>query len=618
MRGVDSEVWRNLKGSGDWGRFDFAGNKILEDMKKINNPIQIKVEEDKTYYWCSCGKSTNQPFCDGSHKNTKFTPVKLESTKKEELYFCGCKETNNPPFCDGSHLKINDGIKFNFNNNSPFKKSIETGKSYYWCSCGKSSNQPFCDGSHKKTKKTPFKLDCDKSSEVFFCGCKKSKNPPFCDGTHKSIKYKIEIQPDNKKIEISQDETILTASLRKEIPHLSACGGVGKCSTCRINIISGLENCSERTEYENKLAKRLDLPKTIRLACQTKVSGKVKYRRLLLDKRDLTLNSQLTAKKSGSVGTVRNLTIMFCDIKGFTPFSESLSAYDVIFILNRYFSIMREIILKNGGEINNYIGDAIMAIFGLKESRQQILRSVNTGLQMLEAMDEFKKYLKEAYDRIFDMRIGIHFGEVIVGSVGYGDDKKLTVIGDVVNIASRIESTNKDAGTRLLISENAFNEIKESVIVDNYLRLKLRGSSNLITLYEVNSIKNDILKDYSDTAHKLINGEKWSRTLPSIELKYGEKKKYQSNNEEIILIRKEGIYALNNICPHMNLPLDLGQLTEKETILCPFHNSEFSYKTGDVMMWVGSNPEVIKEKCEPLEIIPVTEMDSYIWVKKDL
>ena len=618
MRGVDSEVWRNLKGSGDWGRFDFAGNKILEDMKKINNPIQIKVEEDKTYYWCSCGKSTNQPFCDGSHKNTKFTPVKLESTKKEELYFCGCKETNNPPFCDGSHLRINDGIKFNFNNNSPFKKSIETGKSYYWCSCGKSSNQPFCDGSHKKTKKTPFKLDCDKSSEVFFCGCKKSKNPPFCDGTHKSIKYKIEIQPDNKKIEISQDETILTASLRREIPHLSACGGVGKCSTCRINIISGLENCSERTEYENKLAKRLDLPKTIRLACQTKVSGKVKYRRLLLDKRDLTLNSQLTAKKSGSVGTVRNLTIMFCDIKGFTPFSESLSAYDVIFILNRYFSIMREIILKNGGEINNYIGDAIMAIFGLKESRQQILRSVNTGLQMLEAMDEFIKYLKEAYDRIFDMRIGIHFGEVIVGSVGYGDDKKLTVIGDVVNIASRIESTNKDAGTRLLISENAFNEIKESVIVDNYLRLKLRGSSNLITLYEVNSIKNDILKDYSDTAHKLINGEKWSRTLPSIELKYGEKKKYQSNNEEIILIRKEGIYALNNICPHMNLPLDLGQLTEKETILCPFHNSEFSYKTGDVMMWVGSKPDVIKEKCEPLEIIPVTEMDSYIWVKKDL
>ena len=111
------------------------------------------------------------------------------------------------------------------------------------------------------------------------------------------MKYKLEVHPDNKKIEISTDETILTASIRKEIPHLSACGGVGKCSTCRIDILSGLENCSERTDHEIKLAERLDLPETIRLACQTKVCGKVKYRRLLLDKRDLVLNSQLSSKK---------------------------------------------------------------------------------------------------------------------------------------------------------------------------------------------------------------------------------------------------------------------------------------------------------------------------------
>ena len=587
-------------------------------MKKINNPLPITVKKNKVYFWCACGKSSNQPFCDGSHKNTKFSPVKLESSKLEEVFFCGCKNTKTPPFCDGSHLKLTSGMKFNIKKNSPYRKSVENGETYFWCACGKSSNQPFCDGSHKKTKKTPFKFDCKNSEEVFFCGCKKSKNPPFCDGTHKSLKHSLEIQPDNKKIEISSDETILTASIRKEIPHLSACGGVGKCSTCRINILSGLKNCSERTEHEIKLAKRLNLPDTIRLACQTKVCGKVKYRRLLLDKRDLSLNSQLSSKKTGSVGTVRNLTIMFCDIKGFTPFSESLSAYDVIFILNRYFSIMREIILKNGGEVNNYIGDAILAIFGLKESRQQILRTVNTGLQMLKAMDEFKKYLKDAYDRTFDMRIGIHNGEVIVGSVGYGDDKKLTVIGDVVNIASRIEATNKDAGTRLLISENAYSQVKDSIEIDNYLRLKLRGSSNLITLYEVSNLKNEVLEEYGDVEHKLINGKKWTRTLPGAELKEGEKKKFQFDSEEIILIRKDGIFAIKNICPHMNLPLDLGQLTEKNTILCPFHNSEFSYKTGDVEMWVGSAPDDIQEKCEPLEIIPSTEIESYIWVQKGI
>ena len=84
------------------------------------------------------------------------------------------------------------------------------------------------------------------------------------------------------------------------------------------------------------------------------------------------------------------------------------------------------------------------------------------------------------------------------------------------------------------------------------------------------------------------------------------------------MIRKDGIYAIKNICPHMNLPLDLGQLTEKNTILCPFHNSEFSYKTGDVKMWVGSDPDIIQEKCDPLEIIPATEIESYIWVQKDI
>ena len=82
-------------------------------MKKINSPISIKVKDKKVYYWCACGKSSQQPFCDGSHKNTNFNPIKFESLKNEEKHFCGCKETKNPPFCDGSHLKFNEGIKFN-------------------------------------------------------------------------------------------------------------------------------------------------------------------------------------------------------------------------------------------------------------------------------------------------------------------------------------------------------------------------------------------------------------------------------------------------------------------------------------------------------------------------
>ena len=433
----------------------------------------------------------------------------------------------------------------------------------------------------------------------------------------KDLEHELDVYPDKKKIKISEDETILTASLRKEIPHLNACGGMGRCSTCRVEVLSGLEFCSKKTKEEITLSKRLNLPETIRLACQTKVSGDLKYRRLLLDKRDLTFNNQQSSKETGSAGTIRNLTIMFCDIRGFTPFSESLTAYDVIFILNRYFSIMREIIVRNGGEINNYIGDAIMAIFGLKQSRQQILRSINTGLEMLKAMDEFKNYLKEAYGRSFDIRIGIQCGEVVVGSVGYEEDKKLTVIGDVVNIASRIESANKDAGTRLLISENAFDSVKDSIEVKDHLRLKLRGTRNLITLYEVSNIKKNVLEEFSEEKNRIINGKNWLRTLPSSELNIGEKKKFLSINTDLILIRENKIYAIKNNCPHMNLPLELGQLTKKGTIMCPYHNSEFSYKSGRVKSWVGSKPDVNIEKCIPLETIPTCEIDNYVWVQQD-
>ena len=233
---------------------------------------------------------------------------------------------------------------------------------------------------------------------VCFSGSKKSANAPFCDGTHSKLVNRMEIVQGNKVVEISQAKSFLTTALRNEIPHLSACGGIGKCTTCRVEILSGLEFCSERTEEESKLANKLSMPDSIRMACQIKINGDVKIKRLLLDKRDLTLNNELSKKKEGTVGTIRNLTILFCDIKGLTPFSESLSVYDVIFILNRYFSIMREVIISNGGEVNNYIGDAILAIFGLKESRQQTIRAIKAALQMLIEMDNFQKYLEEAYD----------------------------------------------------------------------------------------------------------------------------------------------------------------------------------------------------------------------------
>ena len=69
-------------------------------------PFPVEVEASKTYYWCACGRSAKQPFCDGSHKGTGFTPVKFEATETKTVYFCGCKHSSNKPFCDGTHAKL--------------------------------------------------------------------------------------------------------------------------------------------------------------------------------------------------------------------------------------------------------------------------------------------------------------------------------------------------------------------------------------------------------------------------------------------------------------------------------------------------------------------------------
>ena len=509
--------------------------------------------------------------------------------------------------------------------NEPIPVEVESDSNYFWCSCGKSKKQPFCDGSHVGTDYSPLKFISEKSEVIYFCGCKSTANAPFCDGSHNKTTLKAEesktfsayIEPDNLKIDIEEEESILIASLRNNINHLSACGGTGKCSTCRIEVTDGLGNCHPRNDVEALLAKKLSFPENIRLGCQTKIKGNVSYRRLLLDKRDADLNNQVTEQRLESVGTLRNLTILFCDIQGFTSFSESLSAYDVIFILNRYFSIMREVIIRHGGEINNYIGDAILAIFGLKESRQQTLRAVSASLEMLRAMDEFKTYLNNAYGNEFDIRIGLHYGEVISGSVGQGEDKKVTVIGDAVNIASRIEAINKEAGTRFLVSENVFEQVKDNVVVKNYLRLKLRGIKNLITLHEISDVNNEILQLNITETEKEIDGRNWLRTLPLSELMNGEKKKYTIKNREILLINQGNIFAIENICPHMDLPLDIGQITERDTILCPYHNSEFNFKSGEVKKWVGGSPEAHQNECKPLNIIEVKMEEEYIWVSDD-
>ncbi|HEX3415660.1 MAG TPA: adenylate/guanylate cyclase domain-containing protein [Stellaceae bacterium] len=159
-------------------------------------------------------------------------------------------------------------------------------------------------------------------------------------------------------------------------------------------------------------------------------------------------------------GSRREMTILFCDMKGFTTFSEGMTPAALVTILNRYMTVMSEPVRHHSGIIDKYIGDAIMAFWGppFTGADEQARLACLAALDQLAAFAAFRAELpdliglKRGFPEI-DIRIGIATGDVVVGSIGSEQTRNYTVIGDTVNLASRIEGANKTYGTRVLISE---------------------------------------------------------------------------------------------------------------------------------------------------------------------
>lgn len=292
---------------------------------------------------------------------------------------------------------------------------------------------------------------------------------------------------DNKTIVASPDSTILEAALKANINHIHVCGGNARCTTCRVYVIDGLENCLPRNEKEKQLAEKLGFPENIRLACQTKIRGNITIRRQVVDDLDIKIVLRQLGDTSGNkLGQEKDLSILFTDVENYTQFAEALPAYDVVHTLNRYYQTMNEIIVQHKGIISDVAGDGILALFGaVEDSKNPVLDAINAVRSMHTALIQFNAYLNKIYGRSFKIRSGINFGKAIVGSFDTGMMSKVSAIGDAVNMASRIENANKDFGTQLLISQSAYEQIKGLVEHDNMYRSALKGKSGEYFLYAI-------------------------------------------------------------------------------------------------------------------------------------
>ena len=294
----------------------------------------------------------------------------------------------------------------------------------------------------------------------------------------------VRSNPDDVSVPFEGSANMMRVLLGKEVPIAHACGGNARCSTCRVRILEGAEACSPRTEAEIEIASRLRLPDEIRLACQTEVASSVSVQRLVLDAEDEALSSLLRAE-TGPAGCDRNIAVLFADVAGYTKLADALPAYDIVHVLNRFFNAAEHVIVAAGGRIDNYMGDAVMALFGLDDEPEPALDAVRAGLGILEAAESVSQYVYALYERSFAIRVGVHHGPVVFGALGGFDTRRETAIGDAVNVASRVESASKETGTNFLVSEDVRNLVGEQVKFGGSFDLALRGKTGEFRVHEV-------------------------------------------------------------------------------------------------------------------------------------
>lgn len=302
--------------------------------------------------------------------------------------------------------------------------------------------------------------------------------------------------------------TILQVSIANRIPHIRECGGQGRCTTCRVRILDGVNHVSERTHREARIAEERGWDAFTRLACQTRATGDVSVRRLVRSPADVSLLQ--TDALQTEQGQEVPAAILMCDIRQFTPFVDGHLPYDVYHILNRFFGEIGEPILLNDGYIYQYIGDQIVGLFGLQgaSAEEACLGAVRAGLGMIHALQALNEQVEEEFGVRLNIRVGAHYGPLIVGYMGHPTRRDFSVVGDAINVASRIESTNEVLGTTFLISEVLYDHLPVAVASGFRGDLALKGKAGRHTLVEVRGFAEpDLDLIVQETARRLLGDQ---------------------------------------------------------------------------------------------------------------
>jgi adenylate cyclase len=253
-------------------------------------------------------------------------------------------------------------------------------------------------------------------------------------------------------VRVPKGLSVLEASLRNNVPHASVCGGRARCSTCRIRVIGDCAELPEPSQREAFVLNRVGTADpSIRLACQLRPTSDLSFFQLFMP-HAVTANAQ--GSSPTRIGQERYLVSMFVDMRGSTKLAEKRLPFDTVFIVNRFLGAVSQAVIESGGQPNQFVGDGMLALFGLTANPQTACRQALKAAAMIAAnVDELNQFLSHDLREPIRFGIGIHGGEVIIGDIGYRDHMVFTALGDAVNVAARLQDMTKSLACEAVVSE---------------------------------------------------------------------------------------------------------------------------------------------------------------------
>ena len=260
--------------------------------------------------------------------------------------------------------------------------------------------------------------------------------------------------PDGRTVSVPRGLSVLESSMRFNIPHASVCGGRGRCSTCRIRVVGDWRALPAPSAGEKAVLDRkgVGADPAIRLACQLRPQSDLVFVPLLPPNAGAPHaygQSRLRA------GEERFVVSMFIDMRGSTRMGEKRLPFDTVFIINRFLAAISQAVIEAGGEPNQFLGDGLLALFGLASNPAAACReALHAAARVAANVDNLNNLFAEDLSEPIGFGIGIHAGEVIVGDVGYLDHMVFTALGDAVNVAARLQDMTKGLGCEVVLSDD--------------------------------------------------------------------------------------------------------------------------------------------------------------------